>query len=69
MLYQVLHRVVPPLAKGVWRPDVSGLEHVPATGPVLLASNHLSFADSLVIPIVVPREWRKGRGFHQLGSR
>lgn len=55
MLYQVLHRVVPPLAKAVWRPDVSGLEHVPATGPVLLASNHLSFADSLVIPIVVPR--------------
>lgn len=55
MLYQVLHRVVPPLAKAVWRPDVSGLEHVPASGPVLLASNHLSFADSLVIPIVVPR--------------
>ncbi|CAN5385695.1 lysophospholipid acyltransferase family protein [soil metagenome] len=55
MLYQVLHRVVPPLAKVVWRPTVTGLEHVPATGPVILASNHLSFADSIVIPVVVPR--------------
>ncbi|MGA8846400.1 MAG: lysophospholipid acyltransferase family protein [Nocardioides sp.] len=56
MLYTVVHRAVPPLAKLVWRPDVVGLEHVPTEGPVLLASNHLSFADSLVIPIVVPRQ-------------
>ena len=55
MLYQVLHRVVPPVAKAVWRPSVSGLEHVPRSGPVILASNHLSFADSMVIPVVVPR--------------
>ena len=55
MLYKVIYRVVPPLAKLVWRPSVAGLEHVPTDGPVLLASNHLSFADSLVIPIVVPR--------------
>ena len=33
-----------------------GLEHVPATGPVILASNHLSFVDSVVIPVVVPRK-------------
>ncbi len=56
MLYQVLHRVVPPLAKAVWRPDVRGLEHVPATGGVILASNHLSFVDSVVIPVLVPRK-------------
>jgi 1-acyl-sn-glycerol-3-phosphate acyltransferase len=35
---------------------VEGLENVPATGPVIVASNHLSFADSMVIPIVVPRK-------------
>ena len=29
---------------------------MPATGPVILASNHLSFIDSVVIPIVVPRK-------------
>lgn len=56
VLYQALHTVVPPAAKAVWRPTVRGLHHVPATGPVILASNHLSFADSMVIPIVVPRK-------------
>jgi 1-acyl-sn-glycerol-3-phosphate acyltransferase len=55
MLYRVLHAVVPPLAKAVWRPTVHGLQHIPATGGVILASNHLSFADSMVIPIVAPR--------------
>jgi 1-acyl-sn-glycerol-3-phosphate acyltransferase len=55
-MYSVLHRVVPPAARAVWRPTVTGLEHVPATGGVILASNHLSFADSVVIPCVVPRK-------------
>ncbi|WP_127480739.1 lysophospholipid acyltransferase family protein [Nocardioides pantholopis] len=56
MLYRALHSVVPPLAKAVWRPTVRGLANVPGTGPVVLASNHLSFADSIVIPVVVPRK-------------
>jgi len=55
-MYAVLHTIVPPVAKAIWRPTVTGLHHVPRTGPVLLASNHLSFADSLVIPIVAPRK-------------
>ena len=55
-LYRVLHTVVPPIAKAVWRPRVTGLSNVPATGGVLLASNHLSFVDSVVIPVVVPRK-------------
>ena len=56
MLYEVMHTVTPPIAKAIWRPRVIGLERVPATGPVILASNHLSFVDSVVIPIVVPRK-------------
>jgi 1-acyl-sn-glycerol-3-phosphate acyltransferase len=56
MLYEVTRTVVPPLARAVWRPTVEGKENVPATGPVIVASNHLSFADSLVIPIVAPRK-------------
>ncbi|MFJ9313483.1 lysophospholipid acyltransferase family protein [Pimelobacter simplex] len=56
MLYEVLHSVVPPLARAAWRPRVEGIENVPASGAVLLASNHLSFADSVVIPIVAPRK-------------
>ena len=51
-----MQRVVPPLAKAVWRPRVLGLEHVPRTGGVILASNHLSFVDSVVIPVVAPRK-------------
>jgi len=56
MLYEVMHTVVPPVARALWRPTVEGLDRVPATGPVIVASNHLSFADSLVIPIVAPRK-------------
>jgi 1-acyl-sn-glycerol-3-phosphate acyltransferase len=56
MMYRVLHTVVPPVAKAVWRPTVIGLEHVPRSGPVILASNHLSFVDSVVIPVVAPRK-------------
>ena len=55
MMYTLIHAVVTPLAKAVWRPTVEGIENVPLTGPVIVASNHLSFADSLVIPIVAPR--------------
>ena len=55
VLYGVLHRIVPPLLRAVWRPHVNGLEHVPRTGPLILASNHQSFIDSVVIPAVAPR--------------
>ena len=51
-----MHAVVAPLSRAIWRPTVVGLENVPRTGPVILASNHVSFADSLVIPIVAPRK-------------
>ncbi len=56
MIFDVIQRVVPPLARAVWRPTVLGLENVPRTGGVLLASNHLSFFDSVVIPVVAPRK-------------
>ncbi|GAB4066732.1 lysophospholipid acyltransferase family protein [Angustibacter speluncae] len=43
----------------VWcRMSVKGVEHVPRSGPVLVASNHLSFLDSIVIPVAVPRRVR-----------
>jgi 1-acyl-sn-glycerol-3-phosphate acyltransferase len=56
MLYTAVNTVLRPLAKGLWRPRVEGVENVPMTGGVLLASNHLSFIDSVVIPILAPRK-------------
>ncbi|AXX28692.1 1-acyl-sn-glycerol-3-phosphate acyltransferase [Actinosynnema pretiosum subsp. pretiosum] len=55
MLYTVIKRVVLPLARAVYRPKVEGLENLPRTGAVILAPNHLSFIDSILIPMVAPR--------------
>ncbi|GGC94673.1 1-acyl-sn-glycerol-3-phosphate acyltransferase [Tersicoccus solisilvae] len=49
------HLVVGPLLVLIFRPWVSGLRHVPAPGGAILASNHLSFSDSVFLPVVVPR--------------
>jgi 1-acyl-sn-glycerol-3-phosphate acyltransferase len=56
MFYTALHTAVPPLGRAIWRPVIEGGHNVPLEGPVLLASNHLSFADSVVIPVVAPRK-------------
>jgi 1-acyl-sn-glycerol-3-phosphate acyltransferase len=40
----------------LFRPKVKGLRNVPASGPLILASNHLSFSDSIFMPLVVPRK-------------
>ncbi|MCX2922519.1 lysophospholipid acyltransferase family protein [Streptomyces sp. NEAU-W12] len=42
--------------KLAFRPWVEGLEHVPAEGPAILASNHLSFSDSFFLPAVLDRK-------------
>jgi 1-acyl-sn-glycerol-3-phosphate acyltransferase len=56
-LFYVLARVViRPLFWLLFRPRVTGREHVPLTGPVILASNHLSFIDSIAIPTLAPRK-------------
>ena len=44
-----------PLLRVVFRPHAHGLEHVPAEGAAILASNHLSYADWLFMPLAVPR--------------
>ena len=44
-----------PLLTFLGRPKVEGLEHIPASGPVILASNHLAVADSFFLPLVVRR--------------
>ncbi|MCX6401168.1 MAG: lysophospholipid acyltransferase family protein [Propionibacteriales bacterium] len=44
-----------PLLKLVFRPRADGVENVPSQGPAILASNHLSYADWLFMPLVIPR--------------
>jgi 1-acyl-sn-glycerol-3-phosphate acyltransferase len=44
-----------PMLRAVFRPRVSGAENVPDHGPAILASNHLSYADWLFMPLTLPR--------------
>jgi 1-acyl-sn-glycerol-3-phosphate acyltransferase len=65
-LYTLGRYTVAPVLRGLWRPWTAGLEHIPATGPAILASNHLSASDSLFLPLVAPREisfWAKAEYF------
>ena len=55
MQYQLSRVVIGPVLHLLGRPRVTGLENVPATGPAILASNHLSFIDSMYLPLVIPR--------------
>jgi 1-acyl-sn-glycerol-3-phosphate acyltransferase len=44
-----------PLLTLLGRPKVEGLEHVPSSGPAILASNHLAVMDSFYLPLAVRR--------------
>ena len=55
MQYQLSRLVIGPTLHLLGRPRVTGLEHVPASGPAILASNHLSFIDSMYLPLVISR--------------
>jgi 1-acyl-sn-glycerol-3-phosphate acyltransferase len=56
LLYWFLKWIaIGPWLKAVFRPHVEGAENVPATGPAILASNHLSYADWLFMPLTLPR--------------
>jgi 1-acyl-sn-glycerol-3-phosphate acyltransferase len=55
MAYWVLKAVLSPLLYGLWTVRTSGRHHVPRRGPVILAPNHVSFCDSLFLPLVLRR--------------
>jgi 1-acyl-sn-glycerol-3-phosphate acyltransferase len=44
-----------PFLHTIWRPKVTGIEHVPVTGGAILASNHNSVVDSVFLPLMVNR--------------
>lgn len=47
--------IVGPILGLLFRPWVKGMDNVPTEGPAVLVSNHLSFSDSIFLPIAVPR--------------
>ena len=56
MFYWLLQRVLGgPFMRMMYRPRAEGIENIPGDGPVILASNHLSFIDSLFIPLLLAR--------------
>jgi 1-acyl-sn-glycerol-3-phosphate acyltransferase len=55
VLYSILKSILEPTLGVLFRPEVEGLEHVPDEGPAIIASNHLSFSDSIFMPLVVSR--------------
>jgi 1-acyl-sn-glycerol-3-phosphate acyltransferase len=69
--------VLGPLLRILFRPWAEHTENVPRTGPVIIASNHLSFSDHFFGPFPVPRkviflgksEYFTGRGLKGLISR
>ncbi len=55
MQYRVSRLVAGPFLRLMARPEVTGAENIPATGPAILASNHLSVVDSIFLPLMVER--------------
>ena len=56
MFYWFMKNLVAgPILKTVFRPWVTGAENIPKTGGVILASNHLSFIDSVFLPLLIER--------------
>jgi 1-acyl-sn-glycerol-3-phosphate acyltransferase len=55
MAYWALKAVLTPLLRILFRVRIEGKENVPRQGPVILASNHQSFIDSIFLPLSVRR--------------
>mgnify|MGYP000151981979 CR=1 FL=1 len=52
MAYFILKNLLlGPLLKLLFRPWVRGMENIPGSGAAILASNHLSFSDSIFLPL------------------
>ncbi|MZE77947.1 lysophospholipid acyltransferase family protein [Streptomyces xinghaiensis] len=56
MLYGAMKLSIGGTLKLAFRPWAEGLENIPAEGPAILASNHLSFSDSFFFPAMVDRK-------------
>jgi 1-acyl-sn-glycerol-3-phosphate acyltransferase len=53
--YQVSRAVAGPFLHLLWRPQITGGDHIPRTGGAIVASNHLSIVDSIFLPLMLDR--------------
>jgi 1-acyl-sn-glycerol-3-phosphate acyltransferase len=69
--FALIKAVLGPIMRLMFRLQVEGVEHIPGDGPVILAGNHLTFIDSMILPLVSRRqvffigkdEYVTGKGF------
>src|SRR5680860_1127207 len=54
-LYRIVHAVIPPVVKTIFRMRITGLENLPKDGPIVLASNHVTNADPVFVGAACPR--------------
>ena len=59
MVYPIGKRIVPPLVRGLWVKEVNGLENLPKEGSFIIAANHASYMDHLVMSLLVEHLDRK----------
>jgi 1-acyl-sn-glycerol-3-phosphate acyltransferase len=72
VLYRTLELSLAPALRAVYRPAVTGLETVPHDGPLILAANHISFADEFFTPLAARRQvfyFAKAEYFNTPGIR
>lgn len=48
--------IVGPILRSAFRPWIAGHANIPKSGGVILASNHLSFIDSVFLPLMIDRQ-------------
>ena len=53
--YWVVKAILTPVLRLLFKVRTDGKDKVPAAGPAILASNHLSFSDSIFLPLVLRR--------------
>ena len=54
--FLLIKGVLGPVLRLFFRPRVEGVHNIPRTGPVILAGHHLTFIDSLILPLVTGRQ-------------
>jgi 1-acyl-sn-glycerol-3-phosphate acyltransferase len=57
-VYALVRFLILPLVKLIWRFRITGREHIPKHGPVVIAPNHKSFYDSFFVGLATPRHVR-----------